>query len=136
MTLLDQRTHRATTFGYASYFCPLTPSSGPRFSAETEVALLGDGQDRYRREVPGARYVEWSSDQHLVSGWVRARVPAYFQFRKNEDRRERLIFAVKGDTPTVVNALGADIDRLYWADASGGCSKATRSRQARRNRWR
>ncbi len=54
MTLLDQRTHRATTFGYASYFCPLTPSSGPRFSAETEVALLGDEQDRYRptRERP------------------------------------------------------------------------------------
>jgi hypothetical protein len=121
MTLLDQRTHRATTFGYASYFCPLTPSSGPRFSAETEVALLDDEQDRYRRtrEAPEARYVDWSSDQHLVSGWVRARVPAYFQFRKNEDRRERLIFAASGDAPKVVNALGADIERLYWADASG-----------------
>ena len=121
VTLLDQRTHRATTFGYASYFCPLTPSSGPRFSAETEVVLLGEEQDRYRRtrEVPEARHVDWSSDQHLVSGWIRARVPAYFQFRKNEDRRERLIFAATGDAPTVVNALGADIARLYWADASG-----------------
>ncbi len=121
MTLLDQRTHRATTFGYASYFCPLTPSSGPRFGAETEVALLSDEQERYRRtrEVPERRYVDWSSDQHLVSGWIGARVPAYFQFRKNEDRRERLIFAAHGDAPTVVNALGADIERLYWADASG-----------------
>jgi hypothetical protein len=121
MTLLDQRTHRATTFGYASYFCPLTPSSGPRFSAETEVALLGEEQGLYRptREVPEARYVDWSSDQHLVSGWIRARVPAYFQFRKNEDRRERLIFAAGGDATKVVNALGADIERLYWADASG-----------------
>jgi hypothetical protein len=121
MTLLDQRTHHATTLGYASYFCPLTPSSGPRFSAETEVALLSEEPDRFRprREVPERRYVDWSGDQHLVSGWIGARVPAYFQFRKNEDRRERLIFAVNGDAPKVVNALGADIERLYWADGSG-----------------
>ena len=136
MTLLDQRTHRATTFGYASYFCPLTPSSGPRFSAETEVALLGDEQDRYRptRELPEARHVDWSSEQHLLSGWIQARVPAYFQFRKNEDRRERLIFAASGDAPAVVNALGADIERLYWADASGRVFEGHDIAAARRSR--
>lgn len=126
MTLLDQRTHRATTFGYASYYCPLTPSSGPRFGADTDVTMSDEqsspyGSDPYgrgRAEID-ARYVDFSSDQHLAGGWVRARVPAYFPFCKNEDRRERLNFAKKGNVPSVVNALGADIDRLYWADASG-----------------
>ena len=56
----------------------------------------------------------------LTSGWVNARVPAYFQFRKNEDRRERLTVEKKADgSLKIVNALGADIRRLYVADASG-----------------
>ena len=125
MTLLDQRTHRTTTFGYASYYCPLTPSSGPHFGADTDVTLIEQsstyGPDPYGRGRTNlnARYVDFSSDQHFAGGWVRARVPAYFPFCKNEDRRERLNFSMKGNIPSVVNALGADIDRLYWADASG-----------------
>jgi len=126
MTLLDQRTHRATTFGYVSYYCPLTPFSGPHFGADTDVTMIDEESSRYpspepyrRRANLDARYVDFSSDQDFAGGWVRARVPAYFPFCKNEDRRERLNFSMKGDVPTVVNALGADIDRLYWADASG-----------------
>jgi hypothetical protein len=126
MTLLDQRTHRATTFGYASYYCPLTPASGPHFGADTDVTMTNDqdpyyGPGSYGRGRPeiDPRYVDFTSDQHLTGGWVRARVPAYFPFCKNEDRRERLNVSMKGDVPSVVNALGADIDRLYCADASG-----------------
>lgn len=122
MTYLDQRTDRATTFGYASYYCPLTPSSGPHFGADTNVTMVGDSQydpyDRRRGSIE-ARYADFTSDQHLTTGWVRARVPAYFPFCKNEDRRERLNISMKGNVPSVVNALGSDIDRLYWADASG-----------------
>jgi hypothetical protein len=124
MTLLDQRTHRATTLGYASFFCPLTPSSGPHFGAETDATVI-DESSRYgdpyspRRADLDVRYVDFSAEQQFGTGWVRARVPAYFPFCKNEDRRERLNFSMKGTTPSVVNALGADIDRLYWADATG-----------------
>jgi hypothetical protein len=126
MTLLDQRTHRATTFGCASYYCPLTPASGPHFGADTDVTMLDNesssyGYDPYRRSRADfdAHYVDFSSNQHFASGWVRARVPAYFPFCKNEDRRERLNISMKRNVPSVVNALGADIDLLYWADVSG-----------------
>ena len=125
MTLLDERFHRATTIGYISYYCPLTPSTGPRFGVDTDVTLLENNLDPYRRFRPRGAYgslrvVDWSADQHLASGWVNARVPAYFQLRKNEDRRERLAVEKQKDgSLRIVNALGADIRRLYWADAAG-----------------
>jgi hypothetical protein len=47
-------------------------------------------------------------------------VPTYLQIRKNEDRRERLTVDRQSDgSLKVVNALGADIERLYLADAAG-----------------
>lgn len=123
LTLLDERVHRATTFGYLSYYCPLTPSAGPRFGVDTDVALLSNQSHDWRsyyREDSHLRFVDWTGDQHLAAGWVTARVPAYFQFRKNEDRRQRLKVEKQADgSLKVVNALGADIRRLYVADASG-----------------
>jgi len=128
LTLLDERCHRATTIGYVSLYCPLTPG-GVHFGADSDVALLSHERpysgysspySRYREPEGGPRQVDWTSDQHLVSGWVTARVPAYFQVRKNEDRRERLSVGKKADgSVTVVNALGADVRRLYVADGSG-----------------
>ena len=93
---------------------------------DTDVTLLENNLDPYRRFRPRGAYgslrvVDWTPDQHLASGWVNARVPAYFQLRKNEDRRERLAVEKQKDgSLRIVNALGADIRRLYWADARGG----------------
>ena len=120
LTLLDERSHRATTFGYVSLYCPLTPGRGLHFGADTDVALMSRQQSysgyapskgryasppgrysapgRYSGESEGGpRSVDWTNDQHLTSGWVTARVPAYFQIRKNEDRRERLSVTKKAD---------------------------------------
>jgi len=127
LTLLDERSHHATTFGYVSFYCPLTPSAGLHFADDTELALLSNQVDwernysRVRGRTGGAaKFIDWTNDQHLTSGWVNSRVPAYFQVRKNEDRRERLTIQQNGmEPPTIVNALGADIHRLYLADASG-----------------
>jgi hypothetical protein len=123
-TFLDERCHRATTIGYVSLYCPLTPG-GLHFSADTDLALLTRERpysrySPYRETEGGPQSVDWTTDQHLTSGWVTARVPAYFQIRKNEDRRERLTVGKKADgSVTVVNALGADIRRVFLADASG-----------------
>jgi hypothetical protein len=126
LTVLDERCHRATTIGYVSYYCPLTPSGGFHFGADTEVTLLGREERLDYRYSPRARdegsprFLDWTSDQHLTAGWASARVPAYFQIRKNEDRRERLaIEPTPGGSLKVVNALGADIRRLCVADAAG-----------------
>jgi hypothetical protein len=132
LTVLDERCHRATSLGHLSFYCPLTPSAGLHFSTDTDVARL-ETQPNWRRYVgrystgeSGLRRVDWTNDQHLTTGWVTARVPAYFQIRKNEDRRERLNIEKKPDGSfAVVNALGANIQRLYYADASGRIFEAT-----------
>jgi len=123
LTLLDERCQRAATFGFVSFYCPLTPSSGPRFGSETDLALL-DNEPEYTRifrgHPTGLRFVDWTDGQHLTSGWVKARLPAYFQIRKNEDRRERLIVGESGAAGlSITNALGADLRRVWLADASG-----------------
>ena len=121
-TFLDEGSHRATTIGYLSYYCPLTPWAGPHFGVDTDVALLDRQPDArfYRRNENNLRSVDWTNDQYFGSGWVTARVPAYFQFRKNEDRRERLTVQKNADgSLAITNALGADIRRLCLADASG-----------------
>lgn len=119
LTVLDERCHRATTIGYISYYCPLTPSVGPQFGVDTDVTLLPNRGYRGSNDA-NSHLIDWTNNQFLASGWVNARVPAYFQIRKNEDRRERLDVEPQDDgSLKVVNALGADIQQLYLADASG-----------------
>ncbi len=108
LTLLDENAHHATTIGYASFYCPLAPSDGLRFSYDTEVTPLhaSTGYDfdpysyrrSYRRQEGRAMTIDWTNDQHLESGWVASRVPAYFAVRKSETRRERLAVHKSGPT--------------------------------------
>ncbi len=123
LTLLDESTRRATTIGYVSYYNPLAPG-GLHFDSDTDVALLDVTSNpwrRYpRRSAVGLCFVDWTHDQHMTSGWMKARVPAYLQVRKNADRRERLTVEPQADgSLKVVNALGANIKRLCLADTSG-----------------
>jgi hypothetical protein len=121
LTLLDQANHRATSIGCAAFYCPLTPSQGLYFSTDTEATPLIDvGYYRYGRpSAAGQRELDWTQSQHLTRGWVTARVPAHFQLRKSELRRERLQLEESGGTLSVVNGLGADIRSLRLADARG-----------------
>ena len=119
LTILDETAHRATTIGWTAFYSPITPSEGLHFSYDTElIPQLPAGWD-YRRRVP-ERTIDWTNDQHLDTGWVAARVPAFFKLQKNEARRERLNIRQSADgTATLVNGLGAEIVQVWWADASG-----------------
>jgi hypothetical protein len=122
ITLLDENTHRATTLGYASYYCPLTPSDGLHFSYDTEVMQLHSMESGGPQFGGGGRpkTMDWTHDQHLDSGWVVSRVPACFAIRKSETRRERLAVHKAGDgTTRVVNGLGVAIESLYYVDEQG-----------------
>ncbi|MEZ4525656.1 MAG: hypothetical protein R2941_07020 [Desulfobacterales bacterium] len=113
-TILDENRHEAATLGMAAYYCRLTPGEGLRFSDHAELTPIvsqsyGDGTPRT---------VDWTKDQHLESGWITARIPAHFQIRKYETRRERLQFHAETE-PSAVNGLGADILELWVCDAKG-----------------
>ncbi len=113
-TILDQSKHEAVTLGLAGYYCRMTPGRGLHFSRQTEVSpvvsnLYGEGNPRT---------LDWTRDQHLESGWITARVPAHFQLRKYEKRRERLEMRF-GSEPSVLNGLGADIRKLLIYNRQG-----------------
>lgn len=113
MTVLDQVGHRAATVGGAAFYCPLTPSGGLHFDSETEATPLvqiNEGQGN-------AREMEWSQSQHLASGWVSARVPAFFHLRKTEPRSEGIQFNSANGKRQIVNHLGAPIKSLWISDA-------------------
>lgn len=116
LTLLDQTSHHAATFGGESFYCPLTPGSGLHFEYETEATPLVRSGDY---ESSGtSREVDWTQSQHFGRGWVSARVPAYFQVRKSETSRERIEISSENGTLQIVNGLGAPIKSLWLADGN------------------
>ncbi len=125
LTVLDETEHRATTIGWTGFYSPITPSEGLHFGYDTELIPQLPRYWDYRRRTSD-RTVDWTNDQHLDSGWVSARVPAFFKLRKSEARRERLNIRQSADgKATLVNGLGAEIAQVWWADANGKIHSAT-----------
>ncbi|MEM9416638.1 MAG: hypothetical protein AAGA29_14350 [Planctomycetota bacterium] len=120
VTLLDENTMQASTIGLQGFYAPLTPSDGLHFERNTEVSAQIAEDYGYSRSGSSTRTIDWTHDQHLANGWVSARVPAHFQIRKSETRRERLELTRNEDgSYTVVNGLGAAIISLTVADTAG-----------------
>jgi hypothetical protein len=118
LTLLDESSRRATTIGWTGVYSPLTPGDGLHFSYDTEV--VAQRRDDGRRSGVRSCTLDWTNDQHFAQGWVEARVPAQFKVRKSETRRERVtIRREAGDQLTMVNGLGAEIRRFWYADERG-----------------
>jgi hypothetical protein len=116
LTLLDQTTRRASSVGTTAFYCPLTPSQGLFFGFDTEATPL---VEMWNHQGGSQREMDWTQAQHLRRGWVTARVPAHFQLRKSELRRERLQLENADGQLTVVNGLGASIRSLWLADHAG-----------------
>ncbi len=117
-TLLDQANHRAYTTGLLGIYAPITPGNGLRFDYNTEVTPLIE--QRLGRNEGVSRTVDWTTGQHLKSGWVQSRTPAHFGLRKPETRRERITLERDPDgTLAIVNGLGADIEQLWLRDDKG-----------------
>lgn len=117
LTILDETAHRATTIGWTAFYAPVTPSDGLHFSYDTE---LRPQLIHYRSYGRSNRVLDWTNDQHLVTDWVTARVPAYFKLRKSEVRRERMSIRQEANGEvSVVNGLGAQISQFWWANGDG-----------------
>jgi len=124
LTILDQRNLAATTIGWMGFYAPLTPADGLRFSADTEVTPLVERGYRYYRggsHAGRSRTLVQTGEQHLDSGWIVARVPAYFMLRNTATPvRQRMIFTPNADgTVSATNGLGIDIQRLTYIDSTG-----------------
>lgn len=121
LTILDETTRLSATIGLTAFYAPLTPGGGLHFGYDTELTPQLGGYNYYSRDgSSGGRTIDWSQDQHLTSGWITARIPAHFQIRKAELRRERLAITANGsDGYSMVNGLGGNIQKAWYADQSG-----------------
>jgi hypothetical protein len=120
LTVLDENAGRATTVGWVGYYTPLAPSDGLHFSPQTELTpqLASEGYRGMRAASP--RTLDWTDEQHLASGWLTARVPAYFAVRKTAPERQQLaLHRLKGGGLEVANFFKADVRRLWLADRDG-----------------
>jgi hypothetical protein len=119
-TILDERSHRASTIGLNAFYAPLTPGDGLRYGTETEITAQGNMFGGYPYDRVPTRTADWTDDQHLETGWVTARTPAHFMIRRAETRRERLTLTRSSDgSLSVVNGLGVPIRNLWLADEKG-----------------
>jgi hypothetical protein len=117
LTILDENAQRATTIGWLALFSPQTPGDGLRFSRDTELSPHVDGSSNGSH---ASRAIDWSTDQHLTSGWLTARIPAHFLVRTTEERPEHLALDRRADgSLAVTNALGAAIRTMWFADGDG-----------------
>lgn len=122
ITLLDQRTLTATSLGWIGYYAPLTPGDGLRFSRQTELTpQIGAPSTFSFNESGWGRTMNWGDDQHLSSGWIKARLPSHFMIRDSQNLvRQRLSFTPQPDRSIkVVNGLGVHLRTLAYADDQG-----------------
>lgn len=118
-TVLDERSHRASTVGLNAFYMPLTPGGGLHFSTDTELTGKGAGYP-YGSDNVQMRLVDWSQDQHLEEGWITARTPAHLMVRRSETRRERLtVTQATDESLSVVNGLGVAVRNLWLVDEKG-----------------
>jgi hypothetical protein len=114
-TVLDQTTKRAATRATVSlYAAGMTPWNGLRFPKAT--AIFPTGADGRGSRDPES--IDLTESQQFSSGIARARAPSNFEEISFRLARERLNFARSGENVTVVNALGSNINQLWYR--SGG----------------
>ena len=121
LTILDERTHRATTIGWTAFYSALTPGDGLHFGYETELTPQISARNTHKSLT-----IDWTRDQYLARGWIAARVPTHFMIRKSEIRRERVTVRRRADARlSMVNGLGADISQFWLAEGDGTIYSAT-----------
>ena len=123
LTILDERAGRATSIGWLGLYTPYTPGDGLHFSKDTELSphLLMKTYDFFP-----PRTMDWSTDQHLTSNWLIARIPAHFLVRTTAECSQRLVVDRHADgSRSCVNGLNATIATVWVADADGQIYTAT-----------
>ncbi len=122
VTILDQRTKRASTITLKAFYAPIQPSDGLRFSAQTAVTPYVR-ESHYYEGKANRRSIDWTTDQHLDSGWIVSRVSTHLRLQRpeaGENARRRVTFEPQPDgSIRVINGLGVDIRRVLFVDKNG-----------------
>ena len=114
VTILDESQHWAVSLAQGSIYATLTQFQGLHFDAESEIYIPPTNSSRQWEKI------NLSTDQHLASGWLKARIDLHYFQRRSELRRERLtVTTLDENTLSVVNGLGVPISDLFISDEAG-----------------
>jgi len=115
LTVLDQQSGRATTIGVLALYAPVLPSDGIHVPVTAELTSSAE----LKTSWGSGRYLDWTTNQHLVRGWLQPRTPTFFAWRDVSSRSERLAVYRAGGQIEVSNGLGVAISELWLADLDG-----------------
>jgi hypothetical protein len=113
VTYLDQRSNEAVCVTRVSYFAGMAPRNGLEFSPETAVFTVWATDDI----EPG--HIDWTSTQHLESGWLKSRTRTQFVTMTHRDERGRVDFAPDDGALRATNGLEWDLDAILVSDDAG-----------------
>ncbi len=114
VTMLDQKRREAISWARVSYYAGLAPAGGLRFSADTAVYPIDQPERR-----PSDRALDWTEDQHMTSGWLRARTPTQLLTVGYKPTDAHVAVAVADGAARVTNQLGTPIRLVVVAGGSG-----------------
>jgi hypothetical protein len=121
LTLIDQKSGEATTWGRLSYFAGVKPRAG--FTFPTDVAvypiLSNWSVGRYGNARELERTMSWGRSQRLTSGWLPSRTPTQYLSIAARPSQKRLEIKPTANGVQVDNRLEVNVTHLVVQDRSG-----------------
>jgi hypothetical protein len=122
LTLLDQRTGEAVSWGRLSYYAGIAPRDGlevPRDQLMYPIMPRWQARRYGGRVTHAPRHLKWTDDQQLHRGWLGSRTPTQYQAIASRPSAKRLDLRVTDEGLRIVNRLGVDVTHVAVEDHDG-----------------
>jgi hypothetical protein len=121
LTLIDQRSGEATSWGRLSYFAGVKPRAGLTFPTDVAVypVLSNWSVGRYGNARELERSMSWGRTQRLTNGWLPSRTPTQYLSVTARASKKRLAIKPVADGVQVDNRLDVNVTHLVVQDRSG-----------------
>jgi hypothetical protein len=121
LTLIDQRSGEATTWGRLSYFAGVQPRAGFTFPTDVAVypVLSNWSVGRYGNARELERTMSWGRSQRLTGGWLPSRTPTQYLSIAARPSKKLLDIKPTADGMQVDNRLDVTVTHLVVQDRNG-----------------
>lgn len=119
-TLLDQTTGEAASWSRVTHYAATAPTQPAVIPDDTTIYPINPAWEGAFNTTGGGKTLEWTSEgQRLLRGWFPTRTAVQHLLIRSRSTQARLDIQDQGETPTVVNRLGAPIRLLLLRHESG-----------------
>jgi hypothetical protein len=122
LTLLDQQSGEAVSWGRLSYYAGIAPREGLAVPSDQLMYPIMPRWMASRwggRATGPPRHMTWTDQQLLTRGWLASRTPTQYQAVSSRPSQKRIDLRVTDGGLRVVNRLGVDVTHLAVEDHDG-----------------